>query len=298
MPPHVFVYSLGKEDGESRLKYLFRFYKSFAHIFFTVRVDFVFFHMGAIFNILAAPFFCIRKFYKTQFFWWKAHGHINTVGKFALVFVDRAYTSTESGFAIQTFKRHVIGQAVDGTVFTPPQLSAIRNKEVIFVGRIMPVKRIEDFIDTAKILNARDSEIIFTIVGPTDDIAYLKTLKDRCVSLSLQDCIQFVGPKTQTELVHMYQHATIFLNTSVTHSMDKTVLESILCGCIPVTGNRAFSSLLEDTGLYINNATPALYAEMVNHHLQNPITLLQTALRDTVLALHSLDTFAERIFKV
>ena len=61
LPDHVKVYSLGKEEGESRVKYTFRFYKYFWQIFFKVKVDYVFFHMGAIYNIMAAPFFFSQK---------------------------------------------------------------------------------------------------------------------------------------------------------------------------------------------------------------------------------------------
>ena len=59
-PKNVHIYSLGKEDGENRITYVVRFYRYFWNIFFRVRVDYVFFHMGAIYNILASPFFIIR----------------------------------------------------------------------------------------------------------------------------------------------------------------------------------------------------------------------------------------------
>lgn len=298
LPAHVHVYSLGKEEGENKLKYLYRFYKNFGHIFLDVRVDYVFFHMGAIYNILAAPFFFIRKFYGTKFYWWKAHGHINRMGKFALLFVDRVYTSTESGFSIATPKRHIVGQAIDVGHFVLPEYESKRKKEIIFVGRIMPVKRIEDFLNTASILITSNRARTFTVIGPIGDDAYFAIMKQKCVALNLQNVVQFVGSKTQTELVDIYQNATIFLNTSVTHSMDKTVLEAALCGCIPVTGNRAFIELLNADGLYKEHATPKEYAEIIKTLVALPNNNLQHRLRKSVIEQHSLSTFTQRIFNV
>lgn len=299
LPTHVHVYSLGKEEGESRLKYLYRFYKNFGRIFLNVRVDYVFFHMGAIYNILAAPFFLVRKFFGTTFYWWKAHGHINTFGKFALMFVDRVYTSTESGFSIATPKRHIVGQAIDTVRSVFPDSSVVRKKEVIYVGRVMPVKRIEDFIDTAAILHAKDPVIQFTVIGPTDeDPEYVKKMEERSIASGLQECLKFVGATSQDELVQIRQNTSVFLNTSVTHSMDKTVLTAALCGCIPVTSNRAFIDLLQEDGLYIENATPEQYAAVIMELLNRDTVPLQKKLRENIVRLHSLDTFSHRIFNV
>jgi glycosyltransferase involved in cell wall biosynthesis len=298
LPSNVHVYSLGKEEGKSKLVQLYRFYKVFSKIFISSQVDYVFFHMGALFNIMALPFFLIRKLYGTQFYWWKAHGHINAMGKLALRFVDRVYTSTESGFAIDTPKRHIVGQAIDVSHFVFPESEIGRKKEIIFVGRIMPVKRIEDFLDTAYILSSQDASLLFRVIGPVGDEAYFAKIKQKCAELNLQNKVHFVGSKTQIELVDIYQKAAFFLNTSVTHSMDKTVLEAALCGCIPVTGNKAFVDLLQEDGLYKERATGEDYASMITKLLASPKTDMQNILRQHVIAQHSLDTFSNRIFTV
>lgn len=298
LPANVFVYSLGKENGEHKLKYLFFFYVYFSRIFFKVRVDYVFFHMGAIYNILAWPFFLVRKSFNTKFYWWKAHGHINTVGKLALVFVDTVYTSTPSGFAIPTTKRKVVGQAIQTDKFVMPQNSAARSNDIIFVGRIMPVKRVEDFIETAKMLHQTNPSLVFRIFGPVGDEVYFQRLKQLIVTDALTDVVFFMGPKTHTELVAVYQQSLIFINTSQTQSMDKTVLESALCGCIPVTGNRAFKEFLEPLGLYTTNAKPEAYSEVIKKMLSSDVVSLQKELRDIVIASHSLSTFCTRIFNI
>lgn len=300
LPSHVHIHSLGKEEGESNLKYLARFYYFFSTVFFGIKVDYVFFHMGAIYNILAFPFFLIRKLFKPKFYWWKAHGHINWVGRLALLFVDHVYTSTESGFPIPTRKRVVVGQAIDTTRFTAEDVSndGVKKNEIIFVGRITPIKRIEDLIQTVAILHEKGIVCTATIVGPIVDEAYYTKMLKLTESLQLAEHIRFVGTRTQEELVSLYRDARFFLNTSVTQSMDKVVLEAILCGAVPVTGNIAFKDLLTPHGLYVENATPELYAETIMTALQNDGKETTLSLQKTVTASHALSTFTQRIFNL
>jgi glycosyltransferase involved in cell wall biosynthesis len=299
LPSHVHVYSLGKEEGENKLKYILRFYKYFGRIFFRVKVDFVFLHMGAIYNIVASPFFLVRRLYKTKFYWWKAHGHLNLQAKLALLFADRVYTSTESGFSIATDKKRVIGQAIDTDLFTLPNEGFSRKKEIIFVGRITPVKHIEDFIECAALLRSDLPDWQFTIVGPIGDESYFALLQQKVTELHLEDRVTFAGAKKHHELVSLYQNASFFLNTSLTHSMDKTVLEALLCGCLPITANRAFQDLLQPEGLYVHDASPSQYVDAVHTLLEKPdLDEQRKRLRERVTSLHSISTFSSRIFSI
>jgi len=300
LPAHVHVHSLGKEHDENNLKYLVRFYYFFSKVFFGIKVEYVFFHMGAIYNILALPFFLLRKLFRTKFYWWKAHGHINWVGKLALMCVDRVYTSTESGFPIATKKRMVVGQAIDTTRFNSENIQEnVRHKnEIIFVGRITPIKRIEDLIHTIAVLHEKGTPHTCIVVGPVVDEVYYAKMQRLVESLQLTSSIQFVGTRTQEELATLYHEATFFLNTSVTQSMDKVVLEAILCGVIPVTGNVAFKDLLLPYSLYVENATPELYAETIMKVSKNDTNKLAQKLREAVVASHSLHTFTQRVFRI
>ena len=288
LPAHVRVYSLGKENGSSKLRQLWRFYLLFGRILFTQKVDYVFYHMGAIYNVLAAPFYLVRFVTTSKFYWWKAHGHINWFGRLALRFVDRVYTSTESGFPIEHKKRRVIGQAIDTELFTLPKAEKTE-VQVIYTGRITPIKQLETFINTATEL---ESQYPFVVVGPVADEDYAKQL----LTLSTGTSVTFIPPQTPTDLVSFYQRATIFLNTSLTHSLDKTVLEAVLCGCIPITANRAFRDWLEPEGLFVETPSAVAYATVMRRLLAEDTSDLQQRLRAHVMEEHSLKTFSGRIF--
>ena len=292
LPENVYVYSLGKELGVSRIRYGWRFYKYFIHIFFKVRVDIVFYHMGAIYNVLAVPFFMLRSWYQTRFLWWKAHGHINRFGRFALWFCDEVVTSTASGFPIKSKKRHIVGQAIDTTLFHIDEKIERKAKHVIYVGRIAPIKQLETFIDIARVLEPVG--YTFSVAGPAYDEGYFEGLRQQAADTS----IDWLGPKTQSELVGLYQQTDIFLNTSLTHSMDKTVLEAILCGCIPVTANQAFRELLEPHGLFLSSPSVHTYTTVLTGLSSSNRPEVRRALAEEVAQLHSLDTFTERVFDV
>lgn len=296
LPAHVHVYSLGKEKGASKCMYVWRFYKYLTTIFFTHPPTHVFFHMGAIFNVLAAPFFLIRTFTQTRFYWWKAHGHINWFGRLALRFVDRVYTSTESGFPIVTPKRRIVGQAIDDTLFSYHDNSR-DGGTVLYVGRIAPVKQLEVFLETMALLKKKGFQVTPQIVGPVVDEVYFQKLLALASHYGFDDTV-FLGSKMQTELVSLYQDANVFLNTSLTHSMDKTVLEAMLCGCIPVTANKAFVELLDDLPLYTTEATALSYVSLLEPLLAIDHTQWRTQLRERVVAAHTLTTFPDRIFGI
>lgn len=288
---HVRVYSLGKEDGENNIKYVFRFYKYFGHVYFKKDIDFVFFHMGAVFTLFAIPFALLRHFKKVPFYWWKAHGYIGLRERVSLLFVDEVVTSTASGFQLNTKKRRVVGQAIDTSFFTPSKESSGK-KRVLFVGRVMPVKHLEVFAEVAKQLIQKGYS--FTIVGPVGDDSYMRTLQPLFQSAE----VEYRGGLPYDELPDLYRQYDFFLNTSLTHSMDKTVLEAALCGCIPLTANRAFKELLQPYGLYFNDQDVDGYVEkIISTDTRTTIAVTQ-ALQTDIRAQHSLHTFTQRIFDI
>lgn len=301
LPSHVHVYSLGKEEGESRLKYLYRFYKYFGHIFFTVRVDFVFFHMGAIYNILAFPFFIMRKIYKTNFYWWKTHGHINLVGKIALLFVDRVYTAVASSFPINTKKKYVVGHAIDTAISSYQKKQDGITKTILFVGRVTPIKNVEYVLKTAEILHSSDIDFCVRIVGVTPDTKYLATLNTLVHDMHLDALVTFVGPVLHADLKTEYQRADIVMNPSKTGGIDKVVLEAMSYGIPVVALEETYGTILSKFGLAIATQDASLYAKRIQAILEYSMSKqleLGSSLQKEVSDNHSLGTLTKRIFNI
>lgn len=296
LPSNVTIYSLGKESGENRIKYTVRFYRYFLKIFFRERVDFVFFHMGAIYNIMAMPFFLVRSLYKTKFYWWKTHGHINWVGRCALRCIDRVFTASEVSFPLNTSKKSIIGHAIDTDLFSPTHTERDVFK-VIYVGRIGPIKHLEDFVRVAQYIHVQFPSARFDIIGPVTDVAYCAHIRALIENLALHDVVSILEPRKNTKLPDVYSGASLFLNTSQTHSMDKTILESMLCGCIPITHNKAFKEMLQPYNLFDTEGTPESYARIITDLMRNQhLDTLRVTLRERVKKDHSVTTLYNRIF--
>lgn len=297
LPEHVHVYSLGKEEGENKIKYLFRFYKYFSKFFFKVHVDFVFFHMGAIYNILGAPFFFLRKIYKTKFYWWKTHGHIDLAGRVALLFVDTVYTGSKESFPVKTKKVRVVGSAVDIGLFTSSEEK--RDITILFVGRISPIKNVDQVIKITKCLKDLGINVKTRIVGNTPDKAYAESLYKLCDTLELNSEIAFVGARTQEQLVGEYQRALISVNPSDTDSFDKVAIEAMACESILLSSNETFRSMLEPYGLYVEKGKIDSYVEKICSILDMSLEQQQhltSTLHSFVREHFSLTTLPERIF--
>ena len=296
LPPHVHVYSLGKEEGENELKYLWRFYTCFTRIFFVVKVDFVFFHMGAIYNILAAPYFFLRWFFSTKFIWWKTYGHLKWFEHLALWFVDEVCTASELSFPIATKKRKVVGHAIDVAEFVP---GSVQRDCLTFVGRVMPVKKVEEVIKVAADLKQAGMPTPLRIVGVAPDQGYLKELQAQAASLGT--LVTFVGPLAHQEVIKEYQRSLVFINPSDTDSIDKVVLEAMACGAIPVTTTAAFQAMLEPYGLFAPKDDQAALTSIVRKVLamsNDERQELSATLRTIVETEHALRTLPERIFSV
>ncbi|MCF7815441.1 MAG: glycosyltransferase family 4 protein [Candidatus Pacebacteria bacterium] len=296
-PPHVHVYSLGKECGENRLKYFFRFYSYFSKIFLGGHVDYVFFHMGAIYNILAAPFFVIRKIFKTKFYWWKAHGHINWGGKLALLFVDIVYTASQESFPIDSRKKKVIGHAININMFNVVERT-ISDPIVLFVSRITPIKQAESFIDTVQILKTRGYKFQARIVGVVGDPKYMQLMEEKILRAKLSDTIQFIGPIKHDLLLEEYRHACVLVHPSETGSIDKVVLEAMASGVPVVALQKAYADLLKEFDLTVNSQDPVLYANLVEKVFLNREYFQQMSekLRKKIISTNSLETLSGRIF--
>lgn len=298
LPDNVHVYSLGKEEGESNGKYLYRFYKHFGHIFFTVRVHYVFFHMGAVFTIAAAPFSLVRKLMKTKFYWWKTHGHIGIKERLSLLFMDRVYSASENSFLINTPKKHVIGHAIDTSVFTS---ASSNRKGIVFAGRVMPVKRVEDVIETVAGLHAQGNTVDLRIVGPLPDDEYTKDLQNLCHTLDIAEYVEFVGGVPHSQIEQELSSARVVVSPSDTDSVDKVVLEAMSSGTPVVTTTEAFRELLSPHGLFVEKRDVQSMIEVVTTFLALPDSEYQAlgvTLREAVHANHNIETLTQRIFNI
>ncbi|OGP06189.1 MAG: hypothetical protein A2Z91_06390 [Deltaproteobacteria bacterium GWA2_38_16] len=243
LPKNVKVLSLGKEEKQSRLQYLLRFYQ----YIFQERdnYDHVFVHMNPVYVVLGGLFW---KLLRKKIGFWYTHSSVNIKLKIAAFVTNIIFTASKQSFRLPSEKVKVVGHGIDTDAFLP-QENGLQGKIILSVGRISSTKR---QCETVKIFEKVSNEIPnaeLHIVG------YPVTNSDKIYYSELHMCVQksrisakikFIGAVPHFQMPQIYHTASVLINLSKTGSLDKDVLEAMACGVLPVSTNEAFKDILPE----------------------------------------------------
>lgn len=301
---NVQVFSVGKEKGYSERRRLWEFYRLLWQVLQTEQIDACFAHMMPLFAILGWP---LLKLKQIPIVLWYAHRQVTLKLRLATALVDRVVASSASGFRIRTHKFRSIGQGIDTDRFCPPeQTVALADKSLILtVGRLSPIKRLEVLIEAVALLpEALRSQVELRYVGDPlgeNGQQYAQQLHAKVATLGLTAQTRFEPAHPFHQVQRVYQQADIFVNSSDTDSMDKTVLEAMSCGVPVVTSNAAFRDVFSPelaADWLISKNDPALLAQRLTTLLKMGPTAkhaLGLQLRALVKRRHSLPALVNRL---
>lgn len=243
LPVNVFVHSLGKEKGRGRWHILFSFYQLIWRL--RKNYDNVFVHMNQIYVLLGALFWRVLS---KKVALWYAHGTVSPSLWLATHLTNYIFTSTPEGFRISTKKCVIVGQGIDTGLFTTVIKLSNDKLRLVTVGRVSAAKNIDTLLRACAHLKEQRIRFNFKIVGAATTIAeqeYEKTVKKLALDLKLGSEIEWTGAISNLELPRFLQQSDIFIHDGATNSLDKTLLEAALCGCIVVSSNPAYKTLTE-----------------------------------------------------
>lgn len=241
LPKNVQVFSLGKESGRSRLKYLENFYRCIWQL--RKEYDTVFIHMNPEYLILAGWFW---KILGKKTVLWYAHYLSNFKLRFADLFADTIVTSVKKAFPFESKKLLVLQQGIDTELFKP---QGIYKKEsafkILFLGRISPVKDLETLLKAVKVLKEKSFDFKLSVIGsPTDkDFEYGKKIRGMAEQFRLGECIVWLDRVPNRETARIYNEYDVFVNLTATGSFDKVILEAMSCGLPVLVCNRAYEEI-------------------------------------------------------
>lgn len=242
LPGNVCVFSLGKERGVSRLRYVLNFY----HLVWRERknYDAVFVHMNPIYVILGG---LLWRVWKKKIGLWYTHKNVDLKLRIAEKLTDIIFTASRESFRLVSDKIKIVGHGIDTEVFSPVEKKE-ENKmsRVVTVGRISPAKDYQTLIEAVEILVSENVPILVDIIGNPATIAdesYLGDLRALAQEKKLGGTIRFVGSVPNKELPAYLRQADLFVNMSHTGSLDKAVLEAMACGVLVATSNEAFADV-------------------------------------------------------
>jgi glycosyltransferase involved in cell wall biosynthesis len=148
-----------------------------------------------------------------------------------------------------------------------PDSSTFGRFHVGTVGRMVPVKDFNLFLDVAAEIKRQTDGVRFTILG---DGPLRKELIRKAAELKLADCVEFLP--TRADPFPYYQSLDLFLNTSLHEGIPLTILEAMALGR-PVVAPRV-GGLPEiishgEDGLLVEGREPKKFARLCLELMEN-----------------------------
>jgi len=122
----------------------------------------------------------------------------------------------------------VIPNGVDRALFCRRVKVLHSPARLLFVGRIIPRKRIDLLAQAARQLRANGAHAVLRVVG---DGPCLPQLREAYPD------VEWIGPCSREELVRHYDWADIYVSAAEHEGMSMAILEALACGC-PVVAVR------------------------------------------------------------
>jgi len=300
LPSNVSVYSLGKEEGASKISQWIRLQKNLIQIL--PKIDGIFIHMCSIYAIASFPL--VRIFNKKMILW-HVHRSINWKLKLAEKCVYKILTATEQSCRLKNRKKiEIVGHGVNTELFKPSYntndtiIDSNKKLKILSVGRIAPVKDQETLIRTIDILvnqkNIKDIEI--KIVGTSlksHEKQYLEELKNLIQGKKLESYVSFLGGVSHNKMPKHYQDSGLVINLTTTGSFDKVLLEAMASNCLILTCNMAFANILDNKYLFKKKD----FQELAEKIIALKEIEKTDKLRKIVIKHHNLDNLIEKIVK-
>jgi glycosyltransferase involved in cell wall biosynthesis len=247
------------------------------------------------------PFFwCMKPFFKFKVVAWFAHTYFNLKTRICLKYFCDKWVSIDKAQILNYPHVKIIGQGVDTFLFAP----IIQNKktDLLTVGRITPVKKIELIFQAMNLLNFKGLKTTLTIVGDAylpDDQKYKNKLLKMIIELKLNEQVMWAGSIKRNSLPDFYSGAKVIV-FPVRGGIGKVTVEALSCG-IPVVINdpKAHEFLGEKlSNLFIASDDPELMASRIESLLllnTSDYQNLSLECRQLILNKHSIEKFTERL---
>ncbi len=237
LPSNVKVLSLGKEKRVSKLKYIINFYK----YIFSERKNYekVFVHMNEEYSLMGG---IIWKFLDKEVYMWRNHKSGSFVTDVASFLSDKVFYTSSGSYTSKFANSIQMPVGINDIVFKNMDVDRKENS-FLYVGRISPIKNIDKMIDAFIELSKKIPNFVFDIIGPCEsalDLEYKKGLEKKIKDAELSSKISFLGAVDQVRLSEIYSKYKFCINLTSSGSFDKTIWESVFCGCIPLVHNSSF----------------------------------------------------------
>lgn len=226
---HFPVFSLGKEKGLPKWRWILNFYK----LIFSLKYDRVFVHMNPEWSALGACYWRIKN---KPFYLWYTHYTMTWYLRITGWLADKMFCATPQSLPQynNSSKKIVTGHGIDlnfWNVETIPTLEERSKYNLLTVHRICRSKRLELVI---KALQYLPEKYNLTIYGGDVEKDYAQELRDLVKKLNFENRVKFAGAVPTHQLKKIYLNYRLMVNMAF-ETIDKTKLEGMYFGLYPVT---------------------------------------------------------------
>ena len=144
------------------------------------------------------------------------------------------------------------------------------NPLLLFVGRLVPNKRIETLIMTTALLRELWPQVHLTLIGTPLLDSYHRALQSLVATLQLDESVTFLGSVPDTIRDHYYSMASIYVSASIHEGFCVPLIEAMNVG-LPVVA-RAAAAVPETAGnaaILIPTGEPIHFASAIARMLED-----------------------------
>ncbi len=171
---------------------------------------------------------------------------------------------------INESKISIIRNSIDALKFLPVKLS--EENSLLYVGRIHPLKQIDDIIYAIALVNKVIPNVKLKIVGKVQSIEYYKFLNDLILKLGCKENIDFVGPIPNEKIVDFYNRAQIFILMGKNEGIPRSILEAMACEkAVIAAANSGIPDVIKhnENGILVENSKYEQLSQEIISLLQN-----------------------------
>lgn len=295
LPKEIKVCSLGKELGESKIKYVVNFYKYIWQE--RKNYDVVFVHMNQEYVLLGG---LLWKLLGKKVYLWRNHSYGNWLTRIAVLLSDKVFCTSPHSYTAQFAKTTIMPVGIDTEIFNNEEriLNNEYRKRILFLSRIAPIKQPHLLIESLKILKKEGVSFSCDFYGDSlpKDQDYFDALKNKAREYGLEEQVKFGDPVRTAINPEIYNEYNIFVNLTPSGSLDKTILEAGASGCVLVILNDYFKGIFPNEMIANDDAVDV--ASKIKFYLgldEETRKEVSDKIQKYVLENHSLNALIEKL---
>jgi len=176
----------------------------------------------------------------------------------------------EKKWGADTNQIHTIYNGIDTERFRKFDIEKKPNRPtVVMVARIDPLKDIETYIKTAKLVAKKIPNVLFKLYGPIVDKLYYEKCEKLVKELNIENNFEFAGLTNSPESA--YNEGDVVMLTSISEAFPFVVIEAMACEKVVISSDvGGTKEVLEGYGYVVKPKDYQEFADKVIYILNNP----------------------------